>query len=304
MTRDLANVSLATMSGPESWDSAEAAVVLEAMPLRRSRMGRRCYLTVLDGGELARSRPRRVQAVPQVRVLVAESAGLIRAGIRSMLEREDDMTVVAEASTGEEAVALAFDIRPDVIVMDIALAGLDAMAATRRLLAEAQPNPSWVRVVLVTADECEEDLYGALRAGAAGFVLLESDPLELLLTVRAVAAGGAQLSPWATGRLIAQFASGPHSQLLSAAVFDQLTTRERHITFLVALGLTNSEIARTLFVSPATVKTHVSRAMLKLQVRGRAKLVALAYQSGFVRRHRAADQSVVLDGSAAPLAAI
>jgi DNA-binding NarL/FixJ family response regulator len=232
-----------------------------------------------------------------VRVLLAESVGLVRAALRSLLEREQDITVVGEAASGEEAVALAIETRPDVVLMDIRVAGLGGLAATRRLL--TGPNPSRIPVVILSSDECEEDLYGALRSGASGFVFLETDPLELLLTVRAVAAGGAQLSSWATSRLIAEFAAGPHAPRVSAAVFDELTTRERHIASLVALGLTNGEIAERLVVSPATVKTHVSRAMLKLHVRDRAKLVALAHQSGFVRHHRAAHEGTAADRSAA-----
>jgi DNA-binding NarL/FixJ family response regulator len=236
-------------------------------------------------------------------VLVAESTALVRAGLRSLLEQEHDLTVVGEASSSEEVIALATDVRPDVVLMDIALDGTGGLAATRRLLAGG--NPSGAQVVIFTANECEEDLYGALRSGASGFVFLQTDPFELLLAVRAVAAGGAQLSPWATGRLIAEVASGPGPPLVSAAVFNALTTRERHIASLVALGLTNADIAERLVVSPATVKTHVSRAMLKLRVGDRAKLVALAYQSGFVGRHRAVDQTAALDldRPAAPLAA-
>jgi DNA-binding NarL/FixJ family response regulator len=272
------------------------------MPLPRSSKGRCDDLTRLDR-DLPRFRPGRAPAPPRIRVLVAESAGLVRAGLRSLLEREPDIAVVAEASTGEVAVQRALEVRPDVVLMDIALDGLGALGATRRLIAQAEPDPSWVKVVIVTGDESEEDLYGALRAGASGFVFLEADPLELLLTVRAVATGGAQLSPWATGRLIEDFASGPSPQRVSAAVFDELTTRERDIASLVALGLTNGEIARRLFVSPATVKTHVSRAMMKLHVRDRAKLVVLAYQSGFVRHDRAAEEGAALDRGPAPLVA-
>jgi DNA-binding NarL/FixJ family response regulator len=278
----------------------QATVVPLAAAHRRSGKGRWRDLAVHDSAALARPRPRRAQAAPDVRVLLAESVGLVRAGLRSLLERERDMTVVGEATSGEEAVALALDVRPDVVLMDIRVAGLGALAATRRLL--AGQNPSGVRVVIITPVERDDDLYAALRSGASGFVFLETDPLELLLTVRAVAAGDAQLSPWATGRLIAEFASGPVPLHVSAAVFDGLTTRERDIASLVARGLTNDEIAKQLVVSPATVKTHVSRAMLKLHVRDRAKLVAIAYQSGFVR-HRALDERAVLDRSAAPLIA-
>jgi DNA-binding NarL/FixJ family response regulator len=290
-------MAFAGTRSPEPCDRAQATVVPLAAAYRRSRKGRWRDLAVHDSAALARPCPPRAQAAPDIRVLLAESVGLVRVGLRSLLERERDMTVVGEATSGEEAVALAVAVRPDVVLMDIRVAGLGALAATRRLL--AGPDPSGVPVVIIAPEEREDDLYAALRSGASGFVFLETDPLELLLTVRAVAAGDAQLSPWATRWLIAEFASGPAPLHVSAAVFDGLTTRERDIASLVARGLTNDEIAKQLVVSPATVKTHVSRAMLKLHVQDRAKLVAIAYQSGFVR-YRAADEIAVLDRCAAP----
>jgi DNA-binding NarL/FixJ family response regulator len=208
--------------------------------------------------------------------------------------------VAGEAGSAEEAVALAAERRPDVVLIDIRLPGLGWLAATRRILAESGPSP--VRVVILTEDEREEDLFDALRSGASGFVLLDTKPIELLHAVRVVAGGGAQLSPWATRRLLEQLALMSERPCPSSEQFDELTAREREIVALVALGLTNGDIAQRLVVSPATVKTHVSRAMLKLHARDRAKLVALAYQSGFVQNGRTLDPTVTPIGSAQRLA--
>jgi DNA-binding NarL/FixJ family response regulator len=251
-------------------------------------------LTVLEGGARLR-RPARV------RVLLAHPVGLVRAGLRSLLEGEHDITVAGEAMTGEEAVTLATDTRPDVVLMDIDIPGLGGLAAVSEIVAD--PDLAQVRVVMLTADEREEDLLGALRSGATGFVLLDTEPVELLRAVRVAAGGGAQLSAWGTRRLIEEFASIPDPPWSYPEQFDELTTREREIVSLVALGLTNGEIAQRLVVSPATVKTHVSRAMRKLHARDRAKLVALAYQTGFVHHHRAVDAGTTHDRSAPPLAA-
>jgi DNA-binding NarL/FixJ family response regulator len=196
--------------------------------------------------------------------------------------------VAGEALSGEEAVALATETRPDVVLMSIRLPGLDALTATRRVLADA--NLAQIRVVILTADEREEDLLGALRSGASGFVPLDAEPVELLRAVRVIAGGGAQLSPSATRRLLEEFASIPDAQHSHSEKFEELTAREGHIVSLAALGLTNGEIAQRLVISAATVKTHVSRAMRKLHARDRAKLVALAYQTGFVQ-HRGAPQA-------------
>jgi DNA-binding NarL/FixJ family response regulator len=226
--------------------------------------------------------------------------GLVRAGLRSLLEGEHDIAVAGEASSAEQAVALATEMRPHVVLMDIRLPGLGGLAATRRILDVC--DPSEIRVVILTADEREEDLFGALRSGASGFVLLDAEPVELLRAVRVVAGGGAQLSPWATHRLLEEFASMPDPPSSYPVQFEELTTRERDIVSLVALGLTNGEIAQRLVISPATVKTHVSRAMLKLNARDRAKLVALAYQTGFVQHRRAVDASAAHERSAFELA--
>jgi DNA-binding NarL/FixJ family response regulator len=227
--------------------------------------------------------------------------GLVRAGLRSLLEREPDITVAGEAVCGEQAVALATETRPDVVLMDIQLTGLGGLGAMRRILADS--NLSRVRVVILTADEREEDLFDALRSGARGFVPLDAEPVELIRAVRAAAGGGAQLSPWATRRLLEELASVPDPESSHLEQFQELTVRERDIVLLVALGLTNGEIAQRLVISPATVKTHVSHAMLKLAARDRAKLVALAYQTGFVNHHPAADAIVARDRPALALAA-
>jgi DNA-binding NarL/FixJ family response regulator len=251
-------------------------------------------LTVLDGGAVLESgalyRPRRVRARVTIRVLLAEPVGLVRAGVRSLLEKEYDITVAGEALSGPEAIALAKETRPDVVLMDIDLPGLDGLAATRRILAD--PDLSGVRVVILTADERDEDLFGALRSEASGFLPLDTEPADLLRAVRVVAGGGAQLSPWATRRLLEEFASVPDPQSAHAEQFEELTTRERDIVLLVAEGLSNGEIAQRLVISPATAKTHVSRAMLKLHASDRAKLVALAHRTGFVTHHRAVDTGV------------
>jgi DNA-binding NarL/FixJ family response regulator len=156
--------------------------------------------------------------------------------------------------------------------------------------------------VILTADEREEDLFDTLRAGASGFVLLDAEPVELLRAVRVVAGGGAQLSPWAAHRLVEEFAHCPEPPPPYPEQFEELTARERDIVLLVALGLTNGEIAERLVISPATAKTHVSRAMLKLGVRDRAKLVALAHQTGFVEHRRAVEAGVARDPSVLRLA--
>jgi DNA-binding NarL/FixJ family response regulator len=242
-------------------------------------------LTILDSRAPHRSRP--AQSAPAISVLLVESVGLVRAGLCSLLEQEQDLTVAGEASSGDEAVELATETHPDVVLMDVELPGLDGLEATRRIVADS--NLSDVRVVIVAADEREDDLFGALRSGASGFVPLDAEPVELVRTVRVVADGGVQLSPWATRRLLEEFASTPDPESIRLEQFEELlTARERDIVHLVALGLSNGEIAERLVISPATAKTHVSRAMLKLRARDRAKLVALAYQTGFVKHQSAA----------------
>ena len=252
-------------------------------------------LTVLDGGAMHRHQPARPTA--PIRVLLAESAALVRAGLRSLLERERDMTVIGEATSGQNAVDLAAQQRPDVVLMDIDLPGLNGLEATRQM--RANPNLSRVQVVLLSSEKRDEDLFGALRCGASGFVVLDTDPVELVQAVRVVAAGGAHLSPWATRRVMEELASMPDAHAATAAQFDELTARERDIVALVAQGLSNREIAEWFVISPATVKTHVSRAITKLQARDRAQLVALAHQAGFVRRYGVGGPDVPGAGSAA-----
>jgi DNA-binding NarL/FixJ family response regulator len=223
---------------------------------------------------------------PAIRVLLADGAGLVRAGVRALLESESDITVVAEAATGEEAVAIAIETRPDVVLMDVGLPGRDGLQATREIL--AAPGLSHVSVLMLSADELDDDLFGALRAGATGFLVKDTEPAELLRAVHVLAGGGAHLSPGVTRRLLQEFASQPDAfrRDLKRPVpeqLEELTAREREVMTLVALGLTNDEIAERLVVSPATAKTHVSRAMVKLHVRDRAKLVAFAYEIGFVQ---------------------
>jgi DNA-binding NarL/FixJ family response regulator len=218
---------------------------------------------------------------PAIRVLLADGAGLVRAGLRALLEADEGIEVVAEAARGEEAVSMAIENRPDVVLMDVALPGLDGLRATRQIL--AAPGLSHVKVLILGDDELDEDLFGALRAGATGFLVKDTDAPELLRAVRVLAGGGAQLSPRVTRRLLQELVSQPDPERPVPERLEELTAREREVMTLVALGLTNDEIAGRLVVSPATAKTHVSRAMIKLHARDRAKLVALAYETGFVQ---------------------
>jgi DNA-binding NarL/FixJ family response regulator len=214
-------------------------------------------------------------------VLVAEGEGLVRAGFRALLEGAPDIAVAGEAANGEEAIALASQTRPDVVLMDISLPRLGGVEATRRILAD--PQISHVKVVILSAGARDEDLFGALRAGASGFLVRDAEPVDLVRALRVVAGGEAQLSPSVTRRLIEEFASQPDPQRRAPEQLEELTAREREVMTLVAMGLTNGEIAERLVVSPATAKTHVSRTMGKLHARDRAKLVAVAYQTGFVQ---------------------
>jgi DNA-binding NarL/FixJ family response regulator len=215
-----------------------------------------------------------------IRVLLADDQALVRGGFRALLDAEDDLDVVGEAGDGEEAVRLAKALVPDVVLMDIRMPGTDGLAATREIAANQRLAD--VKVVILTTFEIDEYVFEALRAGASGFLVKDTEPVELIRAVRAVAAGDALLSPSVTRRLIAEFATrskrpGPAPELLA------LTDREREVVALVAAGLSNEEIAAKLFVSPATAKTHVSRAMVKLGARDRAQLVVMAYESGLVK---------------------
>jgi len=215
-----------------------------------------------------------------IKVLLADDQALVRAGFRALLDAQDDIEVVGEASDGAEAVRLAKRHRPDVVLMDIRMPGLDGLEATRRIVAD--PASAAARIVILTTFDLDEYVFEALRVGASGFLVKDTEPVELLRGIHAVASGDALLSPGVTRRLIAQFASqarAPHPP----TELSGLTEREREVMALVGAGLSNDEIAERLVVSPATAKTHVSRAMIKLGARDRAQLVVFAYEAGLVR---------------------
>jgi DNA-binding NarL/FixJ family response regulator len=215
-----------------------------------------------------------------IRVLLADDQALVRAGFRALIDAQSDLTVVGEASDGGHAVRLAVQERPDVVLMDIRMPGMDGLEATRRIVAD--PGCADVRIVILTTFDLDEYVFEALRAGASGFLVKDTEPVDLLRGVRAVAAGEGLLSPSVTRRLIEEFALRSRSpQPPEAAV--GLTEREREVVALVGAGLSNDEIAAKLVVSPATAKTHVSRSMTKLGVRDRAQLVVYAYEAGLVR---------------------
>jgi DNA-binding NarL/FixJ family response regulator len=216
----------------------------------------------------------------RVRVLLADDQTLVRAGFRVLLERGDDIEVVGEVADGAAAVEAARAARPDVVLMDIRMPVLDGIEATRRIVADELL--AGVRVVVLTTFELDEYVFEALRAGASGFLLKDIDPDDLRQAVRVVARGDALLSPSVTRRLIGEFATRPAPARADLAPLAALTEREREVMALVAGGLSNEEIGQRLFMSPATAKTHVSRAMAKLGARDRAQLVVLAYQTGLV----------------------
>lgn len=216
-----------------------------------------------------------------IRVVLADDQPLVRAGFAMILEAEDDITVVGEAGDGAAAVDLAVAARPDVVLMDIRMPGTDGLAATQRISEDARL--SQVRILVLTTFELDEYVFDALRCGASGFLVKHTQPGDLVRAVREVSQGEALLSPSVTRRLIAEFTARPARPALTPPSMEILTEREREVVGLVALGLTNEEIAAELVLSPATARTHVSRAMVKLRARDRAQLVVFAYQSGLVR---------------------
>ena len=215
-----------------------------------------------------------------IRVVLADDQALVRAGFRVLLDSAGDIEVVGEAASGDEALAQAREKRPDVVLMDIRMPNTDGLEATRRIATD--PGLAGVRILILTTFEVDEYVFEALRSGASGFVVKDMEPAELLQAVRVVARGDALLAPGVTRRLIAEFAGRPEQRRLPAKDLDVLTDREREVMVLVAGGRSNDEIATELFISPATAKTHVSRAMSKLGARDRAQLVVLAYENGLV----------------------
>jgi DNA-binding NarL/FixJ family response regulator len=215
-----------------------------------------------------------------IRVLLADDQALVRAGFRSLLDAQPDIEVVGEAGDGEQAVGVALEVTPDVVLMDIRMPGIDGLEATRRIASDDRLGGA--KVVILTTFGLDEYVFEAIRAGASGFLVKDTEPGELVQAVRVVAAGDALLSPSVTKRLIEEFAARA-KEPRSVEGLDELTDREREVLTLVAAGLSNEEIGRRLYVSPATAKTHVSRAMGKLGARDRAQLVVIAYESGLVR---------------------
>jgi DNA-binding NarL/FixJ family response regulator len=219
--------------------------------------------------------------VSPLRVVLADDQVMIRSGLRALLAAEPDIEVVAEADDGTQAVAVARAHHPDVVVMDIRMPILDGVGATRAIAAD--PDLARVRVLILTTFDDDALVFDAIRAGAAGYLLKDADPADLLRGIRAVAAGDSLLAPQAARRLIAAFATTPASTAPPPAALAVLTEREREIVALVGRGLSNDEIANWLTISAATARTHVSRAMTKLAARDRAQLVVFAYETGLVR---------------------
>jgi DNA-binding NarL/FixJ family response regulator len=215
-----------------------------------------------------------------IRVAIADDQELVRAGFRALVDSADDLEVVGEAANGAESLELVARERPDVVLMDIRMPQMDGVQATARI--RAQDDMEGVRILILTTFDLDEYVHEALRAGASGFLLKDTSPKDLLQAIRVVAGGDALLAPSVTRRLIAEFSARPRPDRTPPAALDALTEREREVLKLVARGMSNHEIADHLVVSPATVKTHVSRILAKLNARDRAQLVMVAYETGLV----------------------
>ena len=213
-----------------------------------------------------------------IRVVVADDQALVRVGLKVLLDTEDDLELVGEAENGQVAVEVVRRTRPDVVLMDVRMPVLDGIGALRQIVAD--PALAHTRVVVLTTFELDEYVFEALRGGASGFLIKDTEPAELLRAVRVVAAGESLLSPSVTRRVIGELAARASRATTPHPELGRLTDREREIVGLVAAGLSNEDIARQLVLSPATVRTHVSRAMVKLHARDRAQLVVFAVQSG------------------------
>jgi DNA-binding NarL/FixJ family response regulator len=215
-----------------------------------------------------------------IKVLVADDQALVRAGFRVLVDSAEDLEVVGEAANGVEAVDLVCEHRPDVVLMDIRMPEMDGLEATRRIT-ELDIDPA-VRILILTTFALDEYVFGALKAGASGFLLKDTPPADLLAGIRVIAAGDALLSPIITRHLIEEFVRRPDPAQTSIPLLDGLTERELEVLGLVAKGWSNAEIAETLYVTTATAKTHVSRLLMKLDARDRAQLIVVAYESGLV----------------------
>ncbi len=215
-----------------------------------------------------------------IRVLIADDQALLRGSFRVLVDLEPDLTTVAEAGTGQEALALARQHHPHVVLMDVRMPVMDGIEATRQICDDPQTRDT--KVLILTTFDLDEYVYGALRAGASGFLLKDTPPTDLLAAIRVIATGEALLAPSVTRRLIAEFARRPHLGRPALPGLDAVTGREREILTLIARGLSNAEIAEHLTISPATVKSHVGRLLTKLDARDRAQLVIIAYETALV----------------------
>jgi DNA-binding NarL/FixJ family response regulator len=215
-----------------------------------------------------------------IEVALADDHELVRMGLRALIEREDDMEVAGEASSGQDAIRLLQRVRPDILLLDIRMPGIDGLETLRRI--RSDPAIAGTRVIVVTTFEIDRYVFTALQAGAAGFLLKDSAPEELARAVRVVAAGDSLLSPSVTRRVVSLFAQQSALDPSLDLGLSELTDREREMAAWAATGSSNEEIAAALFISPATVRTHISRAMVKLGARSRAQLVVIAVRAGLV----------------------
>jgi DNA-binding NarL/FixJ family response regulator len=216
-----------------------------------------------------------------IRVLVADDQALVRGSFRLLVDTAPDLQVIGEAATGAEAVEIAIREKPDVLLMDIRMPGMDGIEAARQITGSEQTGAA--RVLILTTFDLDEYVYAALRAGASGFLLKDTPPADLLAAIRVIAAGDALLAPAVTRRLVAEFARRPEPGQQPAVTLDGVTDREREVLILIARGLSNAEIAQALHVTMATAKTHVGRLLAKLGARDRAQLVMVAYETGLVQ---------------------